>query len=151
MAWLAVAAGANGLGFFAWDERLRDAKTGDLKGWFTPEHPEQIEDLREVLAELRSLEAVLLAPRAAKQPVPAPRNPAVHALLKESGGKRWLIAVNDSRRVEETVLRLDGAANSVVRRIDRIGDEHTAFSEDALPLKLPPLGVVVFEFQAGNR
>ncbi|CAN5893650.1 hypothetical protein BH11VER1_BH11VER1_01490 [soil metagenome] len=143
MSWLAIASGANGLGFFAWDERQRDAGTGELKGWFTPEHPEQIEDLRAVLKELRSLEQVLLAPGAAQPPAMNPVNLALHALIKEADGKRWLILANDSRRAEETTLQLpgigDGEAKSLIE-----GAEPLRIREGKAPIVMLPLGVAVY-------
>ncbi len=146
MVWLAIASGANGLGIFAWDERSRDPQTGALKGWFSREHPEQIEDLRAVFAEVRALESVLLAPNAAQQPVLAADNPAVHVLLKDAVGKRVLIVANDSRRAEEGVLKIEGAAGAEARRIDQSTDKASLrFTRGELPLKVPPLGVAVYE------
>ena len=143
MAWLAIASGANGLGFFTWDERIRDPQTGALKGWFTPEHPEQIEDLRAVLKELRSLEAVLLAPPAAQQPVMQPANPALHALIKEADGKRWLIIANDSRRAEETELSLPGIANAEAKALIG-GGPLLKIRDGKAPIQMPPLGVAAY-------
>jgi hypothetical protein len=144
MAWLAIASGANGLGFFTWDERIRDAQTGALKGWFTPEHPEQIEDLRAVLKELRSLEPILLAPPAAQQPTMLPANPALHALIKEADGKRWLVIANDSRRAEETTLQLPGIGNGEAKSL--IGGSATQnIRAGKSPIQLPALGVAVYQ------
>lgn len=143
MSWLAIASGANGLGFFAWDERQRDAGTGALKGWFTPEHPEQIEDLRAVLKELRSLEPVLLAPAATQQSEMNPANPALHALIKEADGNRWLILANDSRRVEETTLQLPGIENGEIKALTE-GTESLRIRESKTPISMSPLGVAVY-------
>ncbi len=143
MVWLAIASDANGLGFFTWDERLKDPKTGELKGWFTKEHPEQIEDLHMVLKEVHAFEALLLTPNAVTQPTAAPGNPAIHALLKESDGKRWLIAANDSRCAEEVVLKVAGTEAR-----GQMGERAMIrFSKDELALKLPPLGVAVYELK----
>ncbi|WP_395740536.1 hypothetical protein [Prosthecobacter sp.] len=144
MVWLALSSGANGLGLFAWDERSKDAKTGELKGWFTKEHPEQIEDLRAVLKEVHAMEPMLLTPDAVQQP--APRNPAIHALLKEGGGKRWLIVANDSRRAEDAILNVEGAANAEAHELTD-GHASVRFNQDELRLKLPPLGVAVYELK----
>ena len=146
MIWLAIASGANGLGFFTWDERSKDAATGTLKGWFTKEHPEQIEDLRAVLKEVHEFEPLLLTPNAAHQPVLAPGNPALHALLKQTDGKRWLIVANDSRRSEEATLTLEGASNAKAECLTETHTHHQ-FSNDQIQLKLPPLGIAVFELK----
>lgn len=143
MSWLAIASGANGLGFFAWDERQRDAGTGELKGWFTPEHPEQIEDLRAVLKELRSLEPVLLAASAPQQPVMSPANPALHALIKEADGQRWLIVANDSRRAEETTLQLPGIENGEIKSLTE-GSESLRVREGKASTTMPSLGVAIY-------
>ena len=144
MAWVAIASGANGLGFFAWDERARDPQTGALKGWFTPEHPEQIEDLRAVLEELRSLEPVLLAPPAAQKPTMQPANPALHALIKEADGKRWLILANDSRRAEAAELLLPGDGKGAVKSL--IGGVPELMIRDGnAAIQVPPLGVAVYQ------
>ncbi|MEZ0257835.1 MAG: hypothetical protein ACAI37_21325 [Chthoniobacter sp.] len=148
MIWLAIASGANGLGFFTWDERIRDPQTSALHGWFTKEHPEQIEDLRSVLREVHALEAVLLTSNAEKQPAFAPANPALHALLKEADGHRYLIVANDSRRAEEGVLRSEAAANAEARCISDVGGGATLrFHDGELSIKLPPLGMAVYELK----
>lgn len=146
MVWLALASGANGLGIFAWDERLRDAKTGEIKGWFTPEHPEQIEDLRAVLAEVRAFENVLLATQSPAQPTFVQPNPAVHVLLKEADGKRWLIAANDSRKAEEVTFKLDGPSSA--KRLNPWTESSASllFENDMARLRLDPLGVTVIEW-----
>ncbi|MDZ4402347.1 hypothetical protein [Prosthecobacter sp.] len=146
MVWIAIASRANGLGFFTWDERIRDASTGALKGWFTPEHPEQIEDLRIVLQELRPLEPMLLAPPAAQQPTLQPANPALHVLIKEADGKRWLIVANDSRRTEETTLEFGATPDADAQPLSA-GSATLSLRNGKAPLKLPPLGVAVFELK----
>lgn len=146
MVWIAIASGANGLGFFTWDERVRDAATGTLKGWFTPEHPGQIEDLRVALQELRSLEAMLLAPPAQQQPTLQPANPALHVLLKEAAGKRWLIVANDSRRAEETTLTFNTAPDADAHPLSA-SSATLGLRNGQAPLKLPPLGVAMFELK----
>lgn len=144
MTWLAIASGANGLGFFTWDERLRDPRAGTLTGWYTPEHPEQIEDLRAVLRELRALEPVLLAPAATQQPPLHPANPALHALIKEADGKRWLILANDSRRAEEAELLLPGVKNGEIKSL--LSDGASLITRDAkAKVQLTPLGVAVYQ------
>ncbi|MEP6671311.1 MAG: hypothetical protein ABJF10_19265 [Chthoniobacter sp.] len=144
MAWLAIASGANGLGFFTWDERIRDPQTGALKGWFTPEHPEQVEDLRVVLQELRSLEPVLLAPSADKQPTMNPANPALHALIKTAEGHRWLLLANDSRRAEETTLQLPDIENGESSALTG-GSAPLIIRGGNAPVSMSPLGVAVYQ------
>lgn len=143
MIWLAIASGATGIGIFAWDERAPDPQTKELKGWFTKDHPEQIEDLRAVLKEVRAREPMLLGQDAAAQPAMAPANPALHILFKEADGRRYLIAANDSRREEETVLKFDGT-NDGEAPSSEAGAPLAIRKGEAL-LKLPPLGVAIYE------
>jgi len=146
MAWLAIISGADGVGFFDWDERLRNPQTGTMKGWYTKEHPEQVEDLRAVLKELRALEHVLLAPAAARQPTLTPANLAVHAVVRETGGKRYLLIASDSRRAEEITVQLEDAANGEARCLaDGVNHTHLRIQNGALRIKLPPLGVAVYQ------
>lgn len=146
MTWLAIASGATGLGYFAWDERAKDPVTKELNGWFTKDHPEQIEDLRAVLQEVRALESVILTPDAVAQPMVRPEDPAIHVLLKEAGGHRYLIVVNDSRGAEETVIKVDGSPAAKMRRLDR-GTEEIVWQvgNGGWGLKMPPLSAGVFE------
>jgi hypothetical protein len=99
-----------------------------------------------VLQEVRSLEPVLLAPDAATQPVLTPANPAIHVLLKESDGHRYLIVASDSRRAEETVLKMEGVADAQARRVDRGAERATQqVIKGQLTLALPPLAAAVYE------
>ncbi len=148
MAWLAVISGADGLGFFDWDERTKNAETKSLKGWYTKEHPEQVENLRVVLKELRDLEHVLLLPTAAIQPTLTPlSNAAVHVRVKESKDKHYLLVANDSRRAEEVTIKYNLVADGEARLISS-GDKETPslhFQQGTASIKLPALGVGVFE------
>lgn len=145
MAWIAIASGANGLGIYSWEDQVRDAKTRALSGWFTPDHPQQIENLRSVLKELRAHETMLIAPAAADQPQMQPANPALHVLLKEEKGKRWLIIANDSRRAESTELILTSADSAK----PLIADSPALQPKSGrIPLTLPALGIGVYELSA---
>jgi hypothetical protein len=149
MVWLAIISGADGVGLFDWDERLKDRQTGAFTGWHTTEHPEQVENVRVVFGELRTLEPVLLAPKAAQQPAMQPANPALHALLKEANGKRYLLVASDSRRAEETTLIMESLADGEARCLsDGGGNANLRFKQGALPIKLPPLGAAVYELSA---
>lgn len=149
MAWLAIIAGADGVGFFDWDERTRDAKTGAMKGWYTKEHPEQVENLRAVLKELRALEHVLLAPGATQHPTLNPANPAIHAAVKETEGQRYLLVASDSRREEEASLRIEHVREAIARNLCDGGDSKSLLiSNGEMLLKMPPLGVAVYQIDS---
>ncbi|MCX7049631.1 MAG: hypothetical protein NTX50_29615 [Candidatus Sumerlaeota bacterium] len=146
MAWLAIVSGADGVGFFDWDERVRNPQTKAMKGWYTREHPEQVENLRAVLKELRALEPVLLTPCGSKQPALTPGNPALHALVKEAGGKRYLLIASDSRRAEEATLKLESAADAEARCLcDGGSNANLRFMKGELQIKMPPFGAAVYD------
>ena len=145
MAWLAIISGADGLGIFDWDERTRDKKTKEMKGWYTKDHPEAVDNLRFVLKELRSLENVLLATKAEQQPTMKPANLALHALVKEAGGKRYLLVANDSRRAEETSLSLPSVGDATAINVGDIADENLRITQGEVRITMPPLGVRIFE------
>jgi hypothetical protein len=144
MVWLAISSGATGLAVYSWEDRVRDPQTRELKGWYVREHPEQIEDLRAVLHEVRARESILIGQDAAAQPAMTPANPALHVLLKDADGRRYLIAANDARREAETVLKLEGTPDGDARPLDG-GAAALAFRQGQAALKLPPLGVAVYE------
>lgn len=146
MAWLAIISGADGVGLFDWDERLKNRQTGEWSGWYTKEHPEQVENVRVVLRELHALEPVLLSPAAGSPPTLQPANAAIHVLLKESGGKRYLLVASDSRQAEKTTLQLAAAGDGEMRRLtEGTGPATLRFHQGEAPLELPPLGVAVYE------
>jgi len=146
MAWLAVASGADAVGFFCWDERIRDATTGTLKGWYMKEHPEQIEDLKSIVGEMRRLNDVLLARPLAGALTQVQSNPAIHASLRlGEKGKRYLVIASDSRQAETTTVKFS-----------EIGDAETVClpEKEAAPLliragvakvQLPALGVAIYD------
>lgn len=141
MCYLAVAGGANGLALYAWDDR-----SGDGKGWYTRDHPEQVETLRTVFRELRGIEQVLLIPNADAKLSVAPENKALHAAVKQAGGKRFLILVNDSRRAEESVLAIDGVGDVEGRCLaDGGAKTPVRIADGKLALKMPALGAAVYE------
>lgn len=141
MAWLAIASGANGLGFFDWDERTRDSRSSPLKGWYTREHPDQVADLRSVVSELRGAESILLVPNAVYQPKIV--NPALHVIVKEAQGKRWLIVASDSRRKEAGVIEFPEAFDALGKRLGSDGELRIVGGK--AELETPPLGAGIYE------
>ena len=97
-----------------------------------------------MLKELRALETVLLAPPALQQTTMNPVNPALHALIKEADGKRWLIMANDSRRAEATTLALTGSANDEAKPLID-GIPPLTIRDSKASIQMPPLGVAVYE------
>lgn len=149
MAWLAIISGADGVGFYAWDDRTKDPQTQTMKGWYTKEHPEQVENLRAVLKELRAVDRILLASNTARAPAMKPVNSALHAVVRKADGQNFLLVANDSRRVEEATLQLEDISDAIAHNL---GDEGSTaslrVSRGELYLKMPPLGVAVYQLKA---
>lgn len=141
MCYLAIAGGANGLALYAWDDR-----SGDGKGWYTKDHPEQVETLRTVFRELRGVAQVLLIPNADVKLSFTPENKALHAAVKQSAGKRFLVLANDSRRAEESVLSVEGVGDADARCLNDGGrNENAGIAAGKLAVKMPALGAAVYE------
>jgi hypothetical protein len=140
MAYLAIAAGAQGLGIYAWDDR--DAITKE--GWYTKEHPEDVKILETVLGELNALQNVLIIPNSARALTFAPANPALHAALKEAGSDNYLLVVNDSRKAEASTLSIAGlhSADGVEMRD---AGEKLSIRDGKVLVQLPPLGARLYK------
>ncbi len=67
--------------------------------------------------------------------------------IKEADGKRWLIIANDSRRAEETTLEMNAAPDADAHPLGA-GSATLSLRSGQAPLKLPPLGVAVFELKS---
>ena len=140
MAYLAITAGANGIGLYAWDDRFKG------KGWYTKDHPEQVETLRKVFLELKGIENILVIPNSEKKLSFTPENRALHAAIKEDGGKKYLLVANDSRRPEEGVLSIEGVADAK-GKCTQDGGTNAGIDIRAgkVSIKIPALGAAVYE------
>lgn len=145
MAWLAVASGADAVGFYSWEDRVRDPKTNTFSGWYTKEHPEQVETLKAVVGEMRRLNEVLLARPTTTLPQQDPPNPAIHASLRSAGGKRYLVVANDSRQAETTTLKLADVGDASATALSGKDAPPLAIRSGAAKIELPPLGVAIYE------
>ncbi|MDX9867581.1 MAG: hypothetical protein RBT78_06615 [Kiritimatiellia bacterium] len=143
MAYLALTAGADGIGLYAWDDRDREGK-----GWYTGDHPQAVETLRAVFGELRDLSPILLAPNGEHAPRFIPDNRALHACVKTAGGKRYLLLANDARRAEQGGIEISGTGNTVAKTLADGGDGLTVrFVNGRATLELPALACGIFEIQ----
>lgn len=143
MVYLAIISGANGLGFYAWDDRL-EKKTG----WYTREHPEDEQVLRKVAHEIKALEPILLLPNSVKRAYLSSNNSALHAALKEDGSKRYLLIANDSRQAEEGLLTIEGIHDAVGNCLSGTSVCSTVhIKEGTVYLKLAPLETMVYEIR----
>jgi hypothetical protein len=144
MLYLAVTAGANGLGIYAWDDRPKKKE-----GWYTKEHPEDVQVLRTVIREIHSLENILVIPNSARKAVFVPPNSALHAAVKEAGDARYLVVVNDSRREESAELSIEGVADAKGCCLAAGGPSNDIqIVKGKVSLACPPLGAAVYELKA---
>ena len=143
MAYLAIISGANGIGIYAWDDRL-DKKTG----WWTKEHPEDVVVLSSVIRELKSLENILMVPNSGRKTAFGPQNSALHVSVKEGKGRIYLLIANDSRKEENGTLSVEGISNSTARcLVDGGNRKNIEFAGGRASLTIPPLGAAVYEIQ----
>jgi hypothetical protein len=143
MAYLAIIAGANGLGVYAWDDRP-DKK----RGWYTREHPDDEAVLRSVIKELKGIERILLVPSSEARMRFDPPNGALHAAIKVANGTTYLFVASDSRKEEEAVLSVDGlSAAAGVSCAGPAGASKLRFERGRASVKLSPLYAEVFEIK----
>jgi hypothetical protein len=147
MMYLALISGANGIGIYSWDERQYGKP-----GWITKEHPEDLEVLKKSVAELKSLEEILIIPNSARKLTWAPANKALHAAVKEAGGKAYLFVANDSRKAESGTLTIDGIADAAgICLADGANKEGISVKGGKVSFKLAPLAAAVYEIKGGRQ
>ncbi|MFA6665008.1 MAG: LamG-like jellyroll fold domain-containing protein [Armatimonadota bacterium] len=144
MMYLALTSGANGIGIYAWDDRPKKTT-----GWYTKEHPEDLEVLKKSVAELKSLEEILIIPNSTRKLTWAPANKALHAAVKEAGGKAYLFVANDSRKAESGTLTIDGIADAAgICLADGANKEGISIKGGRIDFKLAPLAAAVYEIKS---
>jgi hypothetical protein len=141
---LAIISGANGLGVYAWDDRAKDGT-----GWYTKNDPEAVNILRQAVGELVRLNDILVIPNAPRKLSISPANPALHAAVKEADGKMYLFVANDARQAQEGALRIDGLTQAQATPLD--GANPLTFAAGQATLKLPPLGVGLYEIKPAPK
>jgi len=113
MAYLAYIHGTRGIMWYAYEHGP----------YHSENHPEQWESLKKLAKEFETMSPVLLSDDASEKVlmrVTAPLdkqdragNPAVHYLMKDHGGRRYLITVNAAREPVQAVFRIDAAVQSI--------------------------------------
>jgi len=143
MAYLALIAGARGIGVYAWDDR-----PGKKNGWYTKEHTSDLQNLNSMIAELRSLQDVLIQPNASDRPTFTKANPALHAAIKRVNGRSYLFLANDSRQQEAATLTLPGIMQTIGRPLTSATvSPGLQFDNGRTSVVLPPLFSGVFEIK----
>ncbi len=115
MLYLSIAAGADGIGIYAWDYR-RETPEGQ-KLWCTKNSPADLEILRTAMKELVAIENVLLIPNDEKCVTFTRHNRAIHVAFKQSGKQKFLIIANDSRGPEQATVRIEGIGNATATNL----------------------------------
>ena len=143
MAYLAVIAGANGLGVYAWDDRPKKAD-----GWYTKQHPSDVAVLRALIHELKSLEDILLEPNSDRPVRFFPENEALHGCIKTVGGKSYLLVASDSRRRERASMLIMGFRARVANPLRNTAPgESISLGDERARVDFEPLYAEVFELR----
>ncbi len=136
MMYLSVAAGADGIGIYAWDYR-RGRGEEPLKGWRTGDSPKDLEILRAAMQEFTRIQHVLVIPNAKSGVTFTSENPAIHVALKKSDTDTYLVIANDSRGAEKATVKLGGIDDATATNL---ADESTLkIVGGSLKLELAPL------------
>ncbi len=143
MAYLALTAGANGIAIYAWDDRVYDRNTQQLKGWYTKDNPVDLASLKEVMEELVRLSSILMVPNASTAVAKLDANPAIHASIKIVDGKRHLLLANDARQQEQANLQLQDFGTGKARRLSTQG-ESIDIQDGKLSHTLQPLEAALY-------
>ncbi len=136
MMYLSVAAGADGIGIYAWDYR-RGRGEEPLKGWRTGDSPKDLHVLRAAMREFTAIQHVLVIPNDESGATFTSENPAIHIALKKSGKETYLVIANDSRGAEKATVKIKGIENATATNL---ADESTLkIVGGSLILELAPL------------
>jgi len=135
MLYLSIAAGADGIGIYAWDYRREDAE--GRKRWCTKNSPADLEILATAIRELLAIENVLILPNDDSQVAFSRKNPAVHVAVKKSGKQTYLVIANDSRGTEEATVELKGVGDAIATNL--ADKAKLPIVAGRLNLALPPL------------
>lgn len=105
MSWLAVIAGAHGIGIFEWDHRTLNTPNA----YYIGNSPTQVAIIGSVFNEMRTYEWLL----SAKNVDCNTGNLAIHACTKAANGKNMLLLANDSRKSESATFVAGGKTVSI--------------------------------------
>lgn len=152
-AYLAIIAGASGLGFYSWDDGEKDHGTTD-----TGRMPEQLESYRKLFAELKELAPVLTTPNAEEVETEGPRgffgcvrNVKADHRQKVKAATYLLVASDLYRTTAKTVAApsLAGRTLKLVKGPYGGGATETPVFDASgrAKLKLPPLSAAVYEIE----
>ena len=139
MAYLPIISGATGIGIYSWDDRAPSA-SGELKGWYVPEHPEDLEILRKVVSELAGMQDILTIANTKMES----DNKAIHVTLKQGKDANYVLVANDSRLPEKAVVRTQTVLNGTGTDIHD-SSKTLVIKNGAADIELPALGVAVFK------
>lgn len=144
MATLAICAGANGIGIYAWDDRLY--RNGKWTGYYMAEHPDTMKTVTSVIQDILKIEPILLEPNIAGAVSVNDEQLAVHAAVKRSGGKDYLFVANDSRREESATLTLKSRKTVTAKPLPVFGCEKPLkFNNGKCQLSIPAVAAGVYE------
>ncbi len=156
MAYLALSAGANGIGIYAWDDR----KVKDGPGYYMPNAPysAMIPVVTTVMQELEELESILVQPNISDVVSINPEQPAIHASIKQLGNSTYLFLANDSRKgahgeswESATVTLASGATVLATPHAKSAFTQSLQFTNGVCQVSLPPLGTALLKIATGQQ
>jgi len=144
MLYMAVAAGANGVGIYSWDERTKNP--GERGCYYTKEYPEVMAMHKTVNDEIIKLESVLVRPNTGEELKVTPAYDGFRSCVKELGGKKYLIFATDSGTTDKLVIEYPPAADRAARPLaDGNFKQDLVFKAGKAAVILPPVASGVFE------
>lgn len=147
MAFLALCAGANGIGVYSWDDRVMSG--GVLTGYYMPtDYPEALPVVSEVMQDLEDLEPVLVEQNVPNAVTVNPEQPALHAAIKIAGDRAYLFVANDSRQAVTGTIVLAPGHTVTANPLPQSGySQPLQFTSGTCQITFPALGAGLFELQ----
>ncbi len=150
MAFLALAGGANGIGIYAWDDRL--FRDGAWTGYYMPDdYPGAVSVVSTVMLEMESLEDILVEANVADAATINTEQPAIHAAIKRVNGVEYLLIVNDSRQAETGTISLSSGKTALAQPLSESAyTSSLQFTNGSCQITLPAMGTGIFEVPVGQ-
>lgn len=146
MVYLALCSGANGIAIFDWDERLAKDMSDERSPKYLKNHPVTFNAVKDAIAELASLEDILVNPNQEGAVSFEPKKNCLHAAIKISNGKMYLFVASDSRQAEEGTIVIKGISSAIAKPLPVCGfPDSLKFENGKAQVQLPKLAAAVFE------
>lgn len=142
MVYQALAGGANGIIFFTYEIK----SVGVDRHWYLTDFPELMTEIRQINDELSSLENVLVNGKVLAHSRLDTSGIRDVYMLKEFGGKVFLIAANPLAEPVELEFRIPGAREDIGFHFQSPGTRGSSSARGSFKIHLPPLGWCAVSF-----